>query len=1211
MLGTWRLFFRAVLLALPFVLPACSLKSCLPSPKVKSDPIVVKVDTLDVRQIILLQAPASFEEDDETGLDQISYRTNLVGIGPAGSKPLLKTEANILVDFAQLSPDRKTLLVIIAPQGDGIRYMVQEQCNVFRITLASSQQTCLLKNYYTAHWRDQQASWNRLKQVNGPLQWDSAGNLYILAAPFRGKCSGDCRVGDGLDAYQRVENSKRQRLYVKNQWEIHKIESQGRGSFYTGPQNPLAFQLLETDKLALLYKDEGVSRLSIVDKNQQHAEFPVTPVNALLLDDLGNMLVNNQIVVHDDGNGNYSLLAFENTLRSNGNVRVTAENQLIDIQGKTVFSTLPFKVRPIAEFQASGSSLAFGRDYLFEKTSSGVLVHDLQNASAFELAPMLELGENESLVQAKVLENRELYVLVDDPVSSKTFLGNISLDSLVAADQGALKLTWEPLTTSPGNVIDALFDLSGQGFSSDGAFVVEQFSGFAENKQSLSIRFSQAVSPGFTDHVLLQAEDAQQVSYFPLQFGRYLHLLADRDGVANNSLTESGIAGQVGLESDKLYTLSVGPGLQSADGEPLAYEMDGRNYPAEYSIRTAPDSGTYYSRFDNFYQQFADLNPAVAGGGVVAKPVCTESTCSGFYYNLGISRINNLRIEFSSDSHFVQLALWDAWRHAQTYSRLLAPVYAFWADTSSVNLKNRLDTLTQTTDDAATAVLSDTKFWRRYRLDYYADTLAVSYSLDGESYTPIEALSVSGLTMLDGQPDDYFWLMEFDGALDNLQVSSLDDNGELMLAEGDVMQETFDEQIAFVNDDSAENGVGFEENIAGQLPLPSGAGAPDESFGQRGMQTIENTDGKVFQVKKLVEDAQGNQFLAGKLYLQPDEPHLAIYKYDNQGQVVADFGNNGYYLFEAAVSEPFAMVMDGNDRLLVAGLTHNGDDVDAALWCVDASSGQLAAGFGNGGWVQYATDNKEAVYGMALDSQDNIYLAGYTQAGVTVWKYTSNGTLDTGFNGGGILRFSTSTITEEVYAIDTDTADNVLLAAYQVNGSDVTEAMLYRIQPDGTVTQSLNINTALSFSGSAFATDISFVSDKILLLGYFYQQQTADLMLLQLNTDFSLDSSFAENGVWLHDSGGLDFGYRLQKDVLGRIYLLAMTGNAGLEIFRLDATGLLDQDFGRDGSIYKYAFAADMQLDDSGSQPTLVVSGSAVNISSGQEGSAVWRMTLQ
>jgi len=1183
------------------------LSACSSSSSNKAPVIELKYDLSEASQLILLKS--SNIEIKENSTD--TYVSNFVGLGPDNKLySLIQSEHVINVDHVATSLDKSELYLSISTSDDGLKYSLQQNCSLYKVTLSDNSARCILHGNFLSKPSEIDKPSRFLKNKNSTFQFDSDGNVYVLAQRFLKNCNKSCTTGDALSDYTRQENNVRQGYYLQNQVQVYRIDREGEKEVFTlNGATPIALRVLKDRLLALFTNTAEQTNLHIIDEGVPQSLTLPAGIESVIVDDVGNLILNDSLLM-TPRNGEVQWANINHTLREHTDLRLSDTMEIYDTVGSSIYRTLPFEVRPVAQLNSNENSLVFLDKYIFEYLASDVLVHDTYTRETFDLATTLDLTNSDKIMGDMRHTNGMLIFTVKNLDTEELSLlelpsNTLSKTNILTSD--IMRFTLSDSTNSIENLI--VLDSN----TAQVDFKIDQWFGFAENSNSITAKFSSPIEASGSQLINVDDSDSNATEFSVIQLGAYIHIFPDVDGKINNELIDGEVLNHAPMDSGLSYEVVANSSIKNIFDRALVQTQSGENFPNNFAVQTAPEGGVYFSNVSSFSHQYSELNAEISSDGLIAKPVCKSDSCSSYYYNLGVERAGNVRIEFSTSGTFSQLALWDSVRYGWSYNRQISPVYAFWADTTSANMKNTVETLTHNLIDSDDAILVNENLWRRYRFDYYGNNLTVSYSLDGKVYTVLEELKITDAENYISSSDEYHWLMEFDGALDNLSVSLLDTAGNLLTStESELLNETFDEKTQFSSDRSADNGKGFEENIAQSLPLaPGGSGTTDTSFGERGLSTFPHLTQSFgrFTPEKILSDGIGNIYTAGRVS-NGVLTYLAIWKTTINGQLDANFGSEGIYIYDEIESEAYDLSLSASNQLYVAGITYDGTDSNLSIWRFDLD-GSLDVSFGTNGLVTYATAQNEIVYSMIMDAEDNIYLGGSSGPDLTVWKYDKHGVQSDSFNSNGLLSISSSGDDSAVVDIALDANNNILLAGYQQDSAENYNAVLYQVSQAGIVVTTVDFNVLVGFSSSAVLSAIKFDNmARLLAFGYQNDGGAPDLFLARLNSDYSLDASFAENGVWSYDSGGSDFSYSIELDSSDRIYLQASTQSTFLELIRLLDSGENDLTFGRSGYAYFSAKAADLTLVEFDSTEQLMVMGDAIGADLYPDQIALWLINL-
>lgn len=274
-------------------------------------------------------------------------------------------------------------------------------------------------------------------------------------------------------------------------------------------------------------------------------------------------------------------------------------------------------------------------------------------------------------------------------------------------------------------------------------------------------------------------------------------------------------------------------------------------------------------------------------------------------------------------------------------------------------------------------------------------------------------------------------------------------------------------------------------------------------------------------------------------------------------------------------STPYALAIQANDKIVVAGASFNGDDFDFALTKYRAN-GTVDITFGTGGKVITDLGGDETARSVNL-SGGKIVVAGTSSSGFCLIRYNLLGKVDssfgdngitiTDFNGdGGICYASAIQTNGKIVAVGTS-AGNFVIVRYNANGkidkTFGTKGILIADPANG----SFNVARAVCLQ-----TD-----GKIITAGNSGPFGSRKFLVIRSNTNGTLDSTFGTNGKTYTDFTnffGLDnLAFAVAINTVGKIYAAGQstgeeTGNYDeFSIARYRTNGKLDKSFSDDGKV--------------------------------------------
>jgi uncharacterized delta-60 repeat protein len=410
----------------------------------------------------------------------------------------------------------------------------------------------------------------------------------------------------------------------------------------------------------------------------------------------------------------------------------------------------------------------------------------------------------------------------------------------------------------------------------------------------------------------------------------------------------------------------------------------------------------------------------------------------------------------------------------------------------------------------------------------------------------------------DGSPDLAFGqggkrTTDFAGAYDHVQALSLTVEGKLL---------------------AVGRATGATDDFA--LVRYNGDGTLDPSFGTSGLQTSDfaNGDDEASAVMLL---PGGGFIAAGTAAMATDD--FALARYDADGSLDLSFDGDGKAAVDLALgaSTPFGLAVQPDGRILAAGEQRTGRTSGTALTVVRyLASGALDAAFGTGGVALVDFGLPAEARAVALDAEGKILVAGVVGVGAgsqfALARLHPSGALDAAFGAGGKVTtpFAVGAGVANAVAVQGD--GKIVLAG--AAGSGPSDFGLARYLSDGVLDPgfsgdglvTVDINTA---ADAAWALAVQ-PDGRLLAAGYAYSGATSDFALVRLNTDGALDTHFDGDGKLMTDFAGANsYAYGVQVLAGGRIVAGGQVetngGDFGLAAY--NENGSADSSFDADGKV--------------------------------------------
>lgn len=270
-----------------------------------------------------------------------------------------------------------------------------------------------------------------------------------------------------------------------------------------------------------------------------------------------------------------------------------------------------------------------------------------------------------------------------------------------------------------------------------------------------------------------------------------------------------------------------------------------------------------------------------------------------------------------------------------------------------------------------------------------------------------------------------------------------------------------------------------------------------------------------------------------------------------------------------------AIQADG--KILVAGYTNNGTDIDFAILRYN-TDGSLDMSFDGDGIVTTdfgGYDNE--IYAMAIQDDGKIVVAGATYNGsnmdFALARYKTDGTPDSTFDADGKLKTDVSGSTDFAYGLIIQPDQKIIACGSSYNGTSDDFSMV-RYNSDGSPDASFDSDgiVMLDFANSMeTAQAIALQADgKIVLAGWTGSYPTGDYAIARFETDGALDNTFDTDGKLVLDiSSTNDEGKTVLIQDDGKIVIAGSSGlmfqPPFLSVVRLNPSGTLDNTFNSTG----------------------------------------------
>ena len=358
---------------------------------------------------------------------------------------------------------------------------------------------------------------------------------------------------------------------------------------------------------------------------------------------------------------------------------------------------------------------------------------------------------------------------------------------------------------------------------------------------------------------------------------------------------------------------------------------------------------------------------------------------------------------------------------------------------------------------------------------------------------------------------------------------------------------------------------------------PGPAGTLDPTFDGDGKVTTDFFNGHE-NAHALVRQPDGKLVAAG--YLQGDAD-FALARYNLDGSLDTSFDGDGRLTtdFFGASDLASALVVQPDGKIVAVGYTGigAGSNYNFALARYN-SDGSLDTSFDGDGMV--TTDlfgNQDEAYALALQPDGKLVAAGWASNGgsydFALARYNPDGSLDTSFDGDGKVATNFTAI-DNAYALVVQPDGKIVAAGFAWDGVNY-EFALARYNPNGSLDTSFDgdgkLMTDFFGNNDSISALVLQPDGKLVAAGRADNGGTYDFALARYNPDGSLDTSFDGDGKLTTDfSGGVDSASALVLQPDGKLVAVGNTRNGSVYDFvlvRYNPDGSLDASFDGDGMV--------------------------------------------
>jgi uncharacterized delta-60 repeat protein len=359
-------------------------------------------------------------------------------------------------------------------------------------------------------------------------------------------------------------------------------------------------------------------------------------------------------------------------------------------------------------------------------------------------------------------------------------------------------------------------------------------------------------------------------------------------------------------------------------------------------------------------------------------------------------------------------------------------------------------------------------------------------------------------------------------------------------------------------------------------PAQASPGDLDPTFGSGG--TVSTPIGSSAGFGNGVVVQPDGKILVAGTSLGPTFSDFAVVRYTPSGGLDGSFGSGGKVTtsFGSVDDGAFAVALQTDGKIVVAGRSHNGSNYDFAL-ARYTSAGALDLSFGSGGKVTTPIgSSNETAWGVTIQQSDGkIVAAGESLIGgdndFALVRYTTSGVPDGTFGSAGKVTTHFGGVATDIANEVIVQSDGKIMVAGQSSVAGNFDFAFARYTGSGSPDPAFGTGgrTTVPFGSSTdVGEDVALQADgKIVAAGFSFNGSNTDFALVRLTPAGGLDTPFGVGGkVTTAIGSGADSARALVLQADGKIVLAGDSDN-GLGVIRYTSGGALDPSFGVGGKV--------------------------------------------
>lgn len=328
-------------------------------------------------------------------------------------------------------------------------------------------------------------------------------------------------------------------------------------------------------------------------------------------------------------------------------------------------------------------------------------------------------------------------------------------------------------------------------------------------------------------------------------------------------------------------------------------------------------------------------------------------------------------------------------------------------------------------------------------------------------------------------------------------------------------------------------------------------GVIDSTFGTNGIITVAGIDIDN-ELTSIAVQNDGKIVAAGhysKVFTGAMDFDVLVIRVDSNGVPDATFGTNGVAItpINGGIDDSFGMALDTSQNIIVAGFTTLPFTLTLDMVLLKYNtSGTLDPNFGTGGIVTFNNSDEDVAYGVKIQPDNKIVVGGssglsfFGPRSMAVWRYLSNGTPDNTFGTNGFTTTDIYPDYQDINSIALQADGKIVAAGRTYNGSQNDIAVVRYLNGIPTSVEEMSNKNLLSVFPNPVSQNGKITLNYKSLNG---QEQIEFYNLMGVK--------IAETHSGISRQGTSSTEVRLPAPLVPCIYFVKVAGNESVNAFKL------------------------------------------------------------